>query len=165
MKILYGEGFSPEERIEAKIQININIFESMLSLIHAVDFLKLANQLVDHNSFDSFLALAEHSTPDFICPEVAELIDNLWHDPAVQQAWDLRSEYQIIESAGNFFDRVLELTSDDYVPSEADILLARVKTTGIKEEKYVINDAPFEIYDVGGQRNERRKWIHCFDVF
>ena len=21
----------------------------------------------------------------------------------------------------------------------------------------------FEIYDVGGQRNERRKWIHCFE--
>ena len=21
----------------------------------------------------------------------------------------------------------------------------------------------FEMYDVGGQRNERKKWIHCFE--
>jgi len=29
--------------------------------------------------------------------------------------------------------------------------------------QYDINGVPFEMYDVGGQRNERRKWIHCFD--
>jgi len=27
----------------------------------------------------------------------------------------------------------------------------------------VIDGVPFEMYDVGGQRNERKKWIHCFD--
>ena len=27
----------------------------------------------------------------------------------------------------------------------------------------MIDDVPFRIFDVGGQRNERRKWIHCFD--
>ena len=30
-------------------------------------------------------------------------------------------------------------------------------------EKYVIDNTPFEMYDVGGQRNERKKWIHCFE--
>ncbi len=29
--------------------------------------------------------------------------------------------------------------------------------------RYDIDGSPFEIYDVGGQRNERKKWIHCFD--
>jgi guanine nucleotide-binding protein G(i) subunit alpha len=24
-------------------------------------------------------------------------------------------------------------------------------------------EKPFFIFDVGGQRNERKKWIHCFD--
>ena len=31
------------------------------------------------------------------------------------------------------------------------------------EEEYVIDGVPFVVYDVGGQRNERRKWIHCFN--
>lgn len=30
-------------------------------------------------------------------------------------------------------------------------------------DKYRIDGTTFEMYDVGGQRNERKKWIHCFD--
>ena len=30
-------------------------------------------------------------------------------------------------------------------------------------EKYRIDGIDFEMYDVGGQRSERRKWIDCFD--
>ena len=29
--------------------------------------------------------------------------------------------------------------------------------------KYTIDNRLYEMYDVGGQRNERRKWIHCFE--
>ena len=52
---------------------------------------------------------------------------------------------------------------EDYVASQQDMLLARVRTSGIVTEKYVIDQKNFEMYDVGGQRNERKKWIHCFD--
>lgn len=34
---------------------------------------------------------------------------------------------------------------------------------GIVVDKYEIEGTTFEMYDVGGQRNERKKWIHCFD--
>ncbi len=30
-------------------------------------------------------------------------------------------------------------------------------------ERYRIDGIEFEMYDVGGQRSERRKWIDCFD--
>merc|ERR1719174_3577782 len=40
---------------------------------------------------------------------------------------------------------------------------ARVRTSGIVTERYCIEGSTFEMYDVGGQRNERKKWIHCFD--
>jgi len=38
-----------------------------------------------------------------------------------------------------------------------------VRTSGIVEEKYVIDGVQFTMFDVGGQRNERKKWIHAFD--
>lgn len=34
---------------------------------------------------------------------------------------------------------------------------------GINETKFQLGDIEFTIVDVGGQRNERRKWLHCFE--
>ena len=36
-------------------------------------------------------------------------------------------------------------------------------TTGIVEHKFEIGGNLFKMFDVGGQRNERKKWIHCFE--
>lgn len=43
------------------------------------------------------------------------------------------------------------------------MLRSRVKTTGISETTFAIRDVTFRVFDVGGQRSERRKWIHCFE--
>jgi len=37
-----------------------------------------------------------------------------------------------------------------------------VKTTGIVETTFKISGHDFKLVDVGGQRSERRKWLHCF---
>jgi hypothetical protein len=49
------------------------------------------------------------------------------------------------------------------VPSAQDILRSRVRTTGIVETSFLVEGNTFKMYDVGGQRNERKKWIHCFE--
>ena len=36
-------------------------------------------------------------------------------------------------------------------------------TTGINEYPFTIHNVTFRMIDVGGQRSERRKWIHCFE--
>jgi len=43
------------------------------------------------------------------------------------------------------------------------VLRSRVRTTGIVQSDFRIKSMDFAMFDVGGQRNERRKWIHCFD--
>lgn len=60
----------------------------------------------------------------------------------------------------NDIDRVCAL---DYQPTQKDVLHSRVKTIGIVEADFTIDGFKFKMVDVGGQRNERRKWIHCFD--
>lgn len=48
------------------------------------------------------------------------------------------------------------------MPTTQDVLRSRIKTTGIVETEFVFGGLRFRMVDVGGQRNERRKWIHCF---
>lgn len=55
------------------------------------------------------------------------------------------------------------LCSEKYMPTPTDVLRARVRTLGIIETHFKINDVIFRMFDVGGQRSERRKWIQCFD--
>jgi len=49
------------------------------------------------------------------------------------------------------------------VPCEQDVLRSRVKTTGIVETQFEHKSLYFKMFDVGGQRSERKKWIHCFE--
>lgn len=50
-----------------------------------------------------------------------------------------------------------------WVPSADDCVRARVRTSGVIKEELEIDGVRFIIYDVGGQRAERRKWLHMFD--
>ena len=49
------------------------------------------------------------------------------------------------------------------MPTVDDVLRTRVKTTGIVETTFTYKSLHFRLVDVGGQRSERRKWIHCFE--
>ncbi|VEL15148.1 unnamed protein product [Protopolystoma xenopodis] len=44
-----------------------------------------------------------------------------------------------------------------------DILRCRVLTSGIFETRFCVDKVQFHMFDVGGQRDERRKWIQCFN--
>ncbi|CAM4481961.1 unnamed protein product [Caretta caretta] len=55
------------------------------------------------------------------------------------------------------------LTAPGYVPNDQDVLRSRVKTTGIIETQFSFKDMNFRMFDVGGQRSERKKWMHCFE--
>jgi guanine nucleotide-binding protein subunit alpha len=49
-------------------------------------------------------------------------------------------------------------------PTSDDILHARTRTTGVHELNFNIpGHGPCKVYDVGGERAERKKWIHIFD--
>jgi guanine nucleotide-binding protein G(i) subunit alpha len=63
----------------------------------------------------------------------------------------------------SYFDSIDRISAPDYVPNDQDVLRSRVKTTGITETTFIIGDLTYRMFDVGGQRSERKKWIHCFE--
>jgi guanine nucleotide-binding protein G(s) subunit alpha len=60
-------------------------------------------------------------------------------------------------------DKIREVAKSDYKPSNQDMLRCRVQTQTILETKFQWDGVDFHVFDVGGQRGERRKWIHCFN--
>ena len=63
----------------------------------------------------------------------------------------------------SYFNNIDRISLPDYMPDDQDVLRSRVKTTGITETTFIIGDLTYRMFDVGGQRSERKKWIHCFE--
>jgi len=98
-----------------------------------------------------------------LTPQMAEAIDSLWNDKGIQSIYEKRNLYQLNDSCKYLLSKVIDIAKDDFIPSDPDILAVRVRTTGIVQNEFKIDGNVFQIYDVGGQRNERKKWIHCFE--
>jgi len=88
----------------------------------------------------------------------------LWQSQTMTQTvWQKRSLVNINDGHKDFLDAIDRLASKSFKPNQQDVLLARVKTTQLVMERYTIDGDEIEMYDVGDQKSERRKWIHCFD--
>lgn len=96
--------------------------------------------------------------------QVATAISELWkNDKGIQECFRRANEFQLEVNAAYYFDKIFEYCKPGYRSTDQDILKGRIKTTGINETVINIKNWTFSMIDVGGQRSERRKWIHCFD--
>ncbi|CAN0273959.1 unnamed protein product, partial [Laminaria digitata] len=96
-------------------------------------------------------------------PEVADDIASLWADSGVREAYDRQDQYWLLDAASYYFDNALRLGQPDYCATDEDVIMTRIRTTGIDTTEFSEPPFMYSVVDVGGQRNERRKWIHCFD--
>lgn len=160
MKVLYGVPITEEERRQVTPVVYNNTITSMKILCENCDNLGFKGEVQASDAFAKFMEISDEAEIDLT---IGGYLKALWADPGVQKAWDQRSSFQIVESVSYYFDAIDRIMAADYLASQQDMLLSRVRTSGIVEEKYLIDDAQFVMYDVGGQRNERKKWIHCFD--
>jgi len=104
------------------------------------------------------------STGETWSEETADDIRHLWNDGGIQEVYEKRDkEYQLNDSASYFFNDIERIGSPKYLPTNQDVLRCRVRSTGIDEAEFEFDRLEFKMLDVGGQRSERRKWIHCFD--
>jgi guanine nucleotide-binding protein G(i) subunit alpha len=160
MKVIYGKTFTDSERAASLPTIYSNIINAMKILCDAAATLNMVSQIVASKEYELVMNLDENET---ITVAIGDAIGVLWKDPGLQAIWDRRAEFQIVDSVRYYFDKIDEIKNPGFLPNQDDILYSRVRTSGIVTESYDIDGTVFEMYDVGGQRNERKKWIHCFE--
>ena len=73
-----------------------------------------------------------------------------------------RAQANINDSHNEYLSDLTRIADVQYAPTEHDVLISRVRTTQVTVERYMIEEAEFEVHDVGGQRSERKKWLNSF---
>jgi hypothetical protein len=63
----------------------------------------------------------------------------------------------------SYYQHIDRLFSRNYLPTDQDVLRSRLRTTGITETLFELGQLTYHMFDVGGQRSERKKWVHCFE--
>eukprot|EP01126_Amoeba_proteus_P042716 TRINITY_DN4654_c0_g1_i1.p1 TRINITY_DN4654_c0_g1~~TRINITY_DN4654_c0_g1_i1.p1 ORF type:complete len:315 (+),score=62.11 TRINITY_DN4654_c0_g1_i1:162-1106(+) len=103
--------------------------------------------------------------PEQLTEETAKLIDKLWHTKVIQDAYKSRQELKIHvpTNAEYYFENVMRFCAPDFLPNFQDVMMSKLKTTGVQEARFESEGNDVVLVDVGGQRSERRKWLHCLD--
>ncbi|KAM3836003.1 guanine nucleotide-binding protein subunit alpha-14-like, partial [Diretmus argenteus] len=163
MRILHGAGYSEADRKSFTRLVYQNIVTAIQALIHAMKTLHI-DYIDDKNiSHAETLSQVDADQVATLAAWQVEAIRRVWSDHGVQRCYDRRREFQLSDSAKYYLTDMDRITSPSYVPTLQDILRVRVPTTGIIEYLFDLKTVIFRMVDVGGQRSERRKWIHCFE--
>lgn len=168
MVSLYGKGFREEERAGYAPVVYDNVLTSMRTLVLGAERSEERDprcRISDEAMPSRLRLLEEKDMFEEVDEELGQHLQVLWRDEGIQHTFKLRSRLglQVPDCADYFFERIDVLSRADYHPSEQDVIRSRARTTGIVEGEFLVDSNIFRVVDVGGQRNERKKWIHCFD--
>ncbi|KAM8793219.1 guanine nucleotide-binding protein subunit alpha-14 [Eudromia elegans] len=163
MRIIHGSGYTEEDRKGFTKLVYQNIFTAMQAMIRAMDTLKIKYTLEENEDNAQMIREVEVDKVTALERTQVEAIKKLWEDPGIQECYDRRREYQLSDSAKYYLIDIDRIAMPSFVPTQQDVLRVRVPTTGIIEYPFDLENIVFRMVDVGGQRSERRKWIHCFE--
>ncbi|KAG1788681.1 heterotrimeric G protein alpha subunit [Suillus plorans] len=165
MKIIHQNGFTPDELMVFRPTIYRNTLDSAQAIVLQMRNMNVECVLPANRTFaERIVEYRVENTPEFVfSADIAQAIHELWQDPIISKVMDCSSQFYLMDSASYFFTEVLRIGTPDYTPTENDVLRARAKTTGITETRFNMGQLSIHMFDVGGQRSERKKWIHCFE--
>jgi len=164
MKLIHEGSFSPKERDSYRDIIYSNVIESMQAILSAMKLVQINFQ--DNSLVDAARIIESLPTSMTDCrldPQSVTAIRRLWHDPGVKTCFERSREFQFNDSTAYYLDSIDRIGKPDFEPDDEDILRSRVKTSGISETNFSVGEMQYRLLDVGGQRSERKKWIHCFE--
>jgi len=166
MKIIHGKDSQPSWSEEERQQFKREILTNVLQCIHIL-LEELKGPLADTGltvTADRLRQLSADSDRDRAkLWEHRDSIQAIWEDQAIQDTYMRRNQFNLPDCCRHFLSNVGRVSNPEFLPDSEDILQIRVRTTGVVEYPFDMDGKECIMIDVGGQRNERKKWIHCFE--
>ncbi|QPG76702.1 hypothetical protein FOA43_004096 [Brettanomyces nanus] len=168
IKIIHQSGFSKRELYDYKPFVFKNISECAEAIIKALRQFDLEQELETLTSQDlddilSYEVPMDEDSEDLKL-EIGDNVKKLIAEPVVNKLLEQHiGSFYIMDSAKYFFSNLDRITAEEYIPDVTDVIRTRKQTSGIYDTRFQLEDIDIHLYDVGGQRSERKKWIHCFD--
>ncbi|KAL3903217.1 MAG: hypothetical protein SGPRY_011766 [Prymnesium sp.] len=159
VKLITTVGYSAEELHHFRYIIHRNTLDGIKILLAEAE----KRSLVLEEENEELADLIQLWEGQNVSPELGRSIAHVWADPAVQTCFSMRAEFQLGDSASYFLNQVERLSAADYTPTTNDVLHARVRTSGVVTKDFTFKSQEFRLFDVGGQRSERRRWLQYFD--
>jgi guanine nucleotide-binding protein subunit alpha len=94
-------------------------------------------------------------------------MQELWRDSSVKRRLE-EKRLRLEESGGFYLNDISRITAKRYIPTDEDVIKARLKTLGVVEHTFSLDNGhhrgvTWRIYDVGGARNQRQAWAPYFE--
>ncbi|XP_008289914.1 guanine nucleotide-binding protein G(q) subunit alpha-like [Stegastes partitus] len=163
MRIIHGRGYSDEDKRGFTRLVYQNIFTAMQAMIQAMNALQIPYKYEHNKANASIVSKVDVEKVTTLKNPYVDALKSLWSDPGIQECYNRKREYQLSDSAKYYLNDLERISEPAYLPTQQDVLRVRVPTTGIIEYPFDLESVVFRMVDVGGQRSERRKWIHCFE--
>jgi len=162
LKIAFGEGYHTTRK-EMKLAVYKNVLHGLQALIRELPTHKLEVSSKTKPHADRLTTLKDYE--ENLNSSLAPTLQLVWNDPAVQRCHTIMSQQP--PSSNDylrfFMGRLQALCHPKYEPSDQDIIWCKTRTTGIVDEDLTVDGFSFLLYDMGGQRHERTKWLHCME--
>ncbi|GMR62440.1 hypothetical protein PMAYCL1PPCAC_32635, partial [Pristionchus mayeri] len=167
MRILHLNGFSEDMLTMYRTTIHSNALEAMDQLIKACvqfDFRHEISTQEDIQRFYAYFKTVQPEDENVMIPlGISRCMERIWNCNQIQATYVRRFQFPLLDCAKYVLDNISRIGETNYVPTTQDVLHCRFRTVGITELEFEHRRLFFQMVDVGGQRNERRKWIHVFD--
>lgn len=159
LKRLYCGGFTNADRLHFKDVINVSIISDFQLLI---DDLRKSTYSYPDELDDVMDQIKALEVTDEIEHSISALIERVWEDPSMKRIYAESNSVGIAENFDYFLNKIGQIAEQNYMPSDLDILKARIRTTGNSDLKMMIEKVKVQLVDIGGQKNERKHWEGCF---
>lgn len=165
MKLIHDGGYQLQERKFYKSILCVNLFQAVSAVINAMEALEIP---WDNKNNEEYMITVRDMPESLVCENIsgslAEAFRIIFSDSGFQECTKRGGrDYYLFDSAKYLMNSLDRIVDPEYMPTDQDILRSRVKTTGVTETLFQIGDINYRMFDVGGQRSERKKWINCFD--